>query len=254
MSFRADLMQFLTLYCKLYAMAMTLEELNAANKIDPKYKIFKEATQVVPGHGNSHSEIMFIGEAPGANEDKYGIPFVGAAGKFLDLMLESIGMKREDIYITNMVKCRPPANRDPLPEEIEIFKSWLDEEIRLINPKVFVPLGRHALHKFLPDIAVSQAHGQIFKYDDKTVFAMYHPAAALYNGGMRKTLLADFQTLRKFLDGEIKATEHAGVERAVESVGAQTVAAEVKKIMEDSKKAKEQAAMNDPKKDQITLF
>lgn len=159
------------------------------------------ATRVVPGEGNPHAQIMFIGEGPGVNEDKIGRPFVGAAGKFLDVLLESIGLKREDIFIANMVKCRPPENRDPTEEEKEICSYWLDEQIRIINPKVFVPLGRHALHKFLPEVTISTAHGKLFKEQGKIIFAMYHPAVALYNGSMRQTLLDDFKVLKKFIDG-----------------------------------------------------
>lgn len=164
----------------------------------------KDATQVVPGEGNPHADIMFIGEGPGANEDRLGRPFVGAAGKFLDELLESIELARKDVFIANMVKCRPPKNRDPSTSEKEACKPWLDEQIRLIQPQVFVPLGRHALHKFIPDIQISRAHGRFFRadsgdFDGAIVFAMYHPAAALYNGGLRSTLLADMQNLKRFL-------------------------------------------------------
>ncbi len=166
------------------------------------------ATQVVPGEGDPHAEIMFIGEGPGATEDKLGRPFVGAAGKFLEIMLSSIGLKREDVYIANMVKCRPPQNRDPQDDEKDACRPWLDEQIRLINPKIFVPLGRHALHKFLPNITISMAHGKIFSYDGKVIYASYHPAVALYNGSMRTTLISDIKILKDYLDGKVIPVEY----------------------------------------------
>ena len=159
----------------------------------------KTCTQVVPGEGNPHARIMFIGEGPGATEDKLGRPFIGAAGKLLDVLLQSIGLERKDVYIANTVKCRPPENRDPLDSEKEACRPWLDEQIRLIKPEIFVPLGRHALHKFLPEVTISSAHGKIYHQEDKIVFAMYHPAAALYNGGLKKTLLADMLVLKNYL-------------------------------------------------------
>ncbi|MBD3329092.1 uracil-DNA glycosylase [Candidatus Dojkabacteria bacterium] len=171
-----------------------------------KCPLRREAKQVVPGEGNPHADIMFIGEGPGANEDKLGRPFVGAAGKFLDELLASIELDRSEVFIANMVKCRPPKNRDPSDQEKKACRPWLDEQIRLIRPRVFVPLGRHALHKFVPDIRISKAHGRFFRAQEgdfrgKVVFAMYHPAAALYNGSMRPTLLSDMQNLKKFLVG-----------------------------------------------------
>src|SRR4051794_3597316 len=156
------------------------------------------ATQLVFGDGNPNADLVFIGEAPGKNEDIQGKPFVGAAGKFLDEMLENIGLKREDIYITNIVKYRPPANRDPLPEEKKAFLPYLQSQLEAIAPKVVVTLGRHSTNCFLPDLQISQAHGQpkrvklSLKHDSKDVLdvvilPLFHPAAALYNGGMRQT-------------------------------------------------------------------
>lgn len=167
------------------------------------------ASQVVPGEGNPHAQIMFIGEGPGATEDKLGRPFVGAAGKFLDIMLASIGIKREDVYIANMVKCRPPQNRDPQDVEKEACRPWLDEQIRLINPKVFVPLGRHALNKFLPNMSIGMAHGKIFAYQGKVIYASYHPAVALYNGSMRNTLIADIKILKDYLEGKVEPQQYS---------------------------------------------
>lgn len=165
----------------------------------------EQAAQAVPGEGSAEAEILFIGEAPGKKEDEQGVPFVGAAGKFLAEMLVSIGLKREDIYITNVVKYRPPDNRDPSPQEIADCREWLVGQISIIQPKIIVTLGRHALGHFIPGEKISEAHGQIFRkvFPDVgavNIFALYHPAAALYNGGMRQTLLADFKKIPKVLE------------------------------------------------------
>jgi len=156
----------------------------------------KTATQLVMGDGNLDADIVFIGEAPGKNEDEQGVPFVGAAGKFLDEMLASVNLKRDDIYITNIVKYRPPNNRDPLAEEKRAFWPYLVRQLQIINPKVVVTLGRHSMEYFLPGMYISQIHGQAKRiaFDDHKVVIvpLYHPAAALYNGSLRETLLADF--------------------------------------------------------------
>jgi uracil-DNA glycosylase family 4 len=157
----------------------------------------KTATRAVWGSGNTNANIVFIGEAPGKNEDQQGIPFVGSAGKFLSEMLASIGLKREDVYITNIVKYRPPNNRDPLPQEKTACKEWLRDEIALINPQLIIPLGRHALAYFLPDARISEVHGQLFvqtfsDFGIRSIVPLYHPAAALYNGSLRITLKEDF--------------------------------------------------------------
>ena len=164
----------------------------------------KTATQAVFGFGNHQASIVFIGEAPGKSEDLSGRPFVGASGKFLDEMLRSIKLSREDVYITNIVKYRPPENRDPSKEEIKACEAWLHAEIQLIQPKLIVTLGRYALNHFIPDVKIGDAHGQSYARDipglgKQTFFALYHPAAALYNGGMRETLLKDFKKIRKLL-------------------------------------------------------
>jgi DNA polymerase len=183
-------------------------------KIPEKYDsitkklLSQQATQVVPGHGNPDAKIMFIGEAPGAKEDKLGKPFVGPAGKFLDELLDSIGLKREDVWISNMIKVRPPDNRDPEESEILEYKPWLDEEIQIIDPKVFVPLGRFAMGKFIPGQQISKVHGKAFRREGKVYFLMYHPAAALYNGSMRQTLLDDMQNLKRVLDGDDSLVEN----------------------------------------------
>jgi len=178
----------------------SLDELNIRMAQACACSLKEGATQAVPGEGNADAEILFIGEAPGKNEDLQGKPFIGAAGKFLSTMLASINLKREDIYITNVVKYRPPDNRDPLPEEIEACMPWLHEQIKIIRPKIIVTLGRHAMEHFIPGQKISEAHGQTFSrtFDDigeQFFFSLYHPAAALYNGGMRKTLLDDFKKI-----------------------------------------------------------
>ena len=161
------------------------------------------ATQLVFGDGNPESEIVFIGEAPGKNEDLQGKPFVGAAGKFLNEMLEMIGLARQDVYVTNIVKYRPPKNRDPWPEEKQAFLPYLQYQLEVIQPKVVVTLGRHSTNCFLPDLQISQIHGQpkririSMKENTKdalpiVILPLFHPAAALYNGSMRQTLIDDF--------------------------------------------------------------
>lgn len=158
------------------------------------------ATQAVPGDGNPHADVVFIGEAPGKSEDEQGRPFVGAAGKFLAEMLESIGMKREDVYITNIVKYRPPNNRDPEPQEKEDCKEWLHEELAAIKPKLIVFLGRHSMNHFFPTEKISMVHGKLMIKNiegvpTKYFLPLYHPAAALYNGGLRKELMSDFKKI-----------------------------------------------------------
>lgn len=158
-----------------------------------------QATQLVMGDGNLDADIVFIGEAPGKNEDEQGIPFVGAAGKFLNVMLEAAGLQRSDVYITNIVKYRPPNNRDPLPEEKKAFWPYLLKQLQIIKPKVVVTLGRHSMEYFLPDMSISAVHGQPkripFGDDHLVIIPLYHPAAALYNGSLRQTLIDDFLTV-----------------------------------------------------------
>lgn len=160
----------------------------------------KTATQPVPGNGNANANIVFIGEAPGKDEDKQGIPFIGRAGQFLNEMLESIKMNRESIYITNIVKYRPPNNRDPEQSEKDDCAPWLYEELNLINPKLIIFLGRHSMNDFFPDLKISSAHGKLihkkFKHINTEYFLpLYHPAAALYNGGLRDELIKDFKKI-----------------------------------------------------------
>lgn len=163
----------------------------------------KQATNLVMGDGSPTADIVFIGEAPGKNEDLQGLPFVGAAGKFLSVMLESVGLERSDTYITNIVKYRPPNNRDPLPEEKKAFWPYLVRQLSVIEPKVVVTLGRHSMEYFLPDAKIMAVHGQPkripFGEQKLVILPLYHPAAALYNGGLRQTLLDDFSIIPELL-------------------------------------------------------
>lgn len=168
----------------------------------------KQATHLVMGDGNLNSDIVFIGEAPGKKEDETGLPFVGAAGKFLNEMLTAAGLERSDVYITNIVKYRPPNNRDPLPDEKAAFWPYLVKQLEVIKPKVVITLGRHSMEYFLPGMKIGQIHGQPRKVhfgenfgdsfgeknSDHTIVIMplFHPAAALYNGSLRQTLIDDF--------------------------------------------------------------
>lgn len=169
------------------------EEIIAKN-ICPE--LAEQATQLVMGSGNVSADIVFIGEAPGKAEDEQGVPFVGAAGKFLDVMLKEAGMNRSDVYITNIVKYRPPNNRDPLPEEKAAFLPYLLKQLQIIEPKVVITLGRHSMEYFLPNYKIGEIHGQpkrITFGDHKIVIMpLFHPAAALYNGSLRQTLIDDF--------------------------------------------------------------
>lgn len=162
---------------------------------DPLPQLRKGATQLVPGEGHPNAETMFIGEAPGSNEDRQGRPFVGAAGKFLEEMLDEIGLKREDVFITNIVKYQPPNNRDPLPEEIQALLPYLLAQIKIIQPKLIVFLGRHSMTVFLPELKISQAHGRPVKKGDQVYLPLFHPAAALYNSSIKQTIIEDFKKI-----------------------------------------------------------
>jgi len=156
----------------------------------------KTAQRLVMGDGNPDADIIFIGEAPGKKEDETGLPFVGAAGKFLDQMLDAAGMERADVFITSIVKYRPPNNRDPSPAEKAAFLPYLLRQIEVIQPKIIAPLGRHGMEYFLPGVKIGDIHGQVqtIELDGKDIVVMplFHPAAALYNGRLRQTLIDDF--------------------------------------------------------------
>ncbi len=152
-------------------------------------------TNAVPGEGPLDAEVLFIGEAPGANEDKQGLPFVGAAGNFLTELIEAAGLKREDVYICNVLKCRPPGNRDPLPAEIEACAEYLDLQIDMVDPLVIVTLGRYSMSRWFPQQTISRIHGTVRQLDGRLLVPMYHPAAALHQGSLREVLLNDFRGL-----------------------------------------------------------
>jgi DNA polymerase len=164
------------------------------------------ATQLVFGTGNPDADIVFIGEAPGKNEDLKGEPFVGAAGKFLDEMLEMIGLERSKVYITNIVKDRPPGNRDPLPDEKDEFMPYLEAQLDIIEPVLTVTLGRHSLNCFLPELRISECHGKPKRFKGRVYLPLFHPAAALYNGSMRQTLIDDFESIPAIIE-TIKSTK-----------------------------------------------
>ena len=156
--------------------------------------------QAVPGEGPERPEILFIGEGPGFREDQEGRPFVGPAGKLLEDLLVSIGMSRNDVFITNVVKCRPPNNRDPLPVEIEACRPYLERQIALLDPRIIVTLGRFSLTQFFPRESISRVHGRLRRWNGMPVFPMYHPAAALHQQGMRRFLEEDIQSLPAILE------------------------------------------------------
>ena len=159
----------------------------------------KHRIQVVPGDGDEDADIMFIGEAPGWHEDQQGRPFVGPAGQYLDQLIASISLKREQVYITNVIKCRPQGNRDPLPAEILACRSWLESQIELIRPKIVVTLGRYSMALFFPGKSISKIHGTAQKQDDVVYYAMYHPAAALHQQSLRQTIEADMLKIPSLL-------------------------------------------------------
>ena len=155
----------------------------------------EKRTQAVPGEGSVDADIMFVGEGPGFYEDRDGRPFVGPAGKFLDELLQSIGLRRETVYITNMVKCRPPNNRDPLPGEVNACRPYLDSQLEMIGPEVIVTLGRHSFSKFFPSQSLTKSRGRPQRWRSLTVYPIYHPAAALHNPRLRSVIVEDFSRL-----------------------------------------------------------
>jgi uracil-DNA glycosylase family 4 len=186
-----------------------LEKIAEEVKNCKKCPLWKKATNPVPGEGNPKARIMLIGEAPGYWEDQKGRPFVGPAGKLLDQLIESIGLKRTGVFITNMLKHRPPGNRDPQPEEIAACKAWLDEQIAIIRPKIIVTLGRFSMYKFIPNGKISQIHGQshVVNWQGRgiIVFPMFHPAAALRNANILEETRRDFKKVPHFLTTEIES-------------------------------------------------
>ncbi len=178
---------------------MTIEQLEAAIHGCTLCALSKGRTQAVPGEGPVNADIMFIGEGPGFHEDRQGRPFVGAAGQFLEELLASINLTRQQVYIANVVKCRPPGNRDPLPDELSACAPYLDRQIELIRPKVIVTLGRFSMARFFPGASISKIHGQPKRVGNVLVVPMFHPAAALHQPKWRPVVEADFKKLPGFI-------------------------------------------------------
>ena len=183
-----------------------LTELHAEIERCKNCDLARHRTKVVPGEGPEDATLLFIGEAPGWYEDQSGRPFVGSAGQFLDQLIGMIGMKRNQVFIANVIKCRPPENRDPMPGEIQACSKWLERQLELIKPKVVVTLGRYSMAKYFPGESISKVHGRARRINNVTYFAMYHPAAALHQGNLRKVIEADILKLPAVL-AEAKAME-----------------------------------------------
>jgi uracil-DNA glycosylase family 4 len=177
----------------------TLSQIAKEVSVCTKCALHRERNKSVPGEGPASAEIMFIGEGPGFHENEQGRPFVGAAGKFLDQLLAQAGVTRADVWIGNVVKCRPPDNRDPLPEELLACDFHLESQIKAINPSIIVTLGRFSMNKFFPGAKISAVHGQMRKVGDRYVIAMFHPAAALHQAALKPAILADFAKLPELL-------------------------------------------------------
>ena len=177
----------------------SLSELYQQVALCQQCEIAKFRTKVVPGEGAEDADIIFVGEAPGWHEDQQGRPFVGPAGQFLDTLLASIGLKREQVYIANVIKCRPVGNRDPLPTEIRNCRQWLEQQIEIISPKMIVTLGRYSMAMFFPGKSISKIHGTAQKRDNIIYYAMYHPAAALHQQSLRQAIEADMLKIPSLL-------------------------------------------------------
>ena len=175
-----------------------------------KCELHHSRKKAVPGEGPANSEIMFIGEGPGFYENEQGRPFVGAAGQFLDQLLAQAGLKRTDVWITNVVKCRPPANRDPQPEELTACNEYLERQINAINPSIIITLGRFSMAKFMAGAKISTVHGQMRKIGERYVIAMFHPAAALHQASLKPAIVSDFAKLPRLLEEARKAMGRKG--------------------------------------------
>jgi uracil-DNA glycosylase family 4 len=189
-------------------------------------RLHQTRTHAVPGDGPVTARIMAVGEAPGENEDRTGLPFVGAAGQLLTRLLQSIGLDRQDIYICNVLKCRPPGNRDPEPDEVSSCAHFLDEQVALIRPDVILLLGRHAVGRLLPGMpGISRIHGQRVRRGDRLYVPLFHPAAALYNASLLRTLEEDMQRVRGYLDDAEAERERLRTEAEQEAARAAAVRA-----------------------------
>jgi len=186
-----------------------LEQVSQEIRSCKRCQLHLSRTHAVPGEGSEGAAVMFIGEGPGFHEDKQGRPFVGAAGQFLNELLESIDLQRADVYITNVVKCRPPANRDPLPEEIEACRGYLDRQIESIQPKMVVTLGRFSMARYFPNAKISVIHGRAKKMGGVLYYPMYHPAAALHQPSLRRTVEEDMLRIPELIEQAAQMVESA---------------------------------------------
>ena len=180
--------------------AETLAQIAKEVSTCQKCALYPSRKLAVPGEGPADSEIMFIGEGPGFHENEQGRPFVGAAGTFLNELLAEAGLKRSDVWIGNVVKCRPPGNRDPLPEELAACNEYLERQIAAIDPRIIITLGRFSMGKYMPGAKISSVHGQMRRVGDRFVIAMFHPAAALHQAALKPAILKDFAQLPKLLE------------------------------------------------------
>jgi uracil-DNA glycosylase family 4 len=185
--------------CYDFKIMSTLDELCKQIETCRDCELSGSRTRAVPGDGPENANVMFIGEAPGWHEDQQGLPFVGPAGQFLDELLASVKLKRNQVYIANVIKCRPPGNRDPLPGEIQTCKKWLDRQIELIRPKIIVTLGRYSMARYFPNESIGKIHGKARKSDGILYYPMYHPAAALHQGSLRKVIETDMLKIPQLL-------------------------------------------------------
>ena len=188
-----------------------------------KCPLHENRTNTVPGEGNAKADLLFIGEGPGKKEDELARPFVGPAGKLLEELLGTINLTREDVFIANVVKCRPPGNRDPLPEEVEACWPYLQQQVALINPKLIILLGRHSLDRFIPNMKISQARGKPMRREVENLgryvfYPIYHPAAALHNPNNREPLLEDFRRIPTVLEEVAKLPAKDAAEESEENI------------------------------------
>lgn len=190
--------------------AASLQGIAAEINTCSRCELHEERTNAVPGAGAPSADIFFIGEGPGAQEDQEGLPFVGRSGRFLDELLNSIGLNRQKVFITNVVKCRPPGNRAPHVDEVRACARYLDRQLELIGPRLVVTLGRFAMERFFSDGRISEIHGQPRQVDGVVILPLYHPAAALYRGSLRSVVKEDFQRIPELLENPLRASSQAG--------------------------------------------
>lgn len=212
-------------------------------RVCPKCPLAATRTKAVPGEGPHNAEVVLIGEGPGFHEDKQGRPFVGASGQFLNELLANAGYKREEVFITNVVKCRPPGNRDPQPIEIEACSNYLERQMALINPKVIVTLGRFSMSRFFPGAKISAIHGQAKMLNGRAVVPMFHPAAALHQPALRQAIEEDFRRLKQIIAEVDKSS-------AAKGDAHRSASADTKKTKGHHEKAEDE----DDDKGQLSLF